>query len=171
MGDHNSALDFWRQAAEADPTGYYSERASDLLAGKQPFEPPDMLDLGYDGTAERRQAEEWLRQTFDLPSETNLSGPGALTSDLRFLRGREFWQLGLYSKAMVEFEELRMANQKDPVASFRLAGEKPATTRLKRALCRRLEAVRGGHRVRPVNHRTYANEHHRPSSIAYRLLG
>lgn len=121
LGDHNTALDFWRQAAEADPTGYYSERANDLLAGKQPFAPPEMLDLGYDAVAERRQAEDWLRQTFNLPAETNLNDLGNLGRDGRFLRGQEFWRLGLYSQAMVEFEELRMANQNDPAASFLLA--------------------------------------------------
>jgi soluble lytic murein transglycosylase len=68
LGDNATALDFWRQSAATDPTGYYSERASDLVAGKQPFEAPEMLDLGYDAVAERRQAEDWLRQTFSLPA-------------------------------------------------------------------------------------------------------
>jgi len=37
----------------------------------------------------------------------DLSGPGALAQDTRFVRGTELWELGLYDEARLEFESLR----------------------------------------------------------------
>jgi soluble lytic murein transglycosylase len=121
LGEPDAARLAWDQAASADPTGYYSERARDLLAGRTPFTPPLEYDLAYDEVVERSEAEAWMRTVFSLAAEMDLSGPGPLANDPRFQRGNELWQLGLYQEARVEFEDLRLAVQSDPADTFRLA--------------------------------------------------
>lgn len=121
LGDADAARAAWTQAQSLDLTGYYSLRARDLLLGRAPFEPASLLDLEVDLAAERVSAASWVRLTFGLPSETDLGGPGALASDPRFARGAEFWELGLYDAARLEFEELRKSVSADPADSFRLA--------------------------------------------------
>lgn len=121
QGDEDGAQNAWQQAAAADPTGYYSERASDVLAGHEPFRPPNSHSFDFDVKTERQEAEAWIRDTFDLPDETDLSSPGPLLSDPRFLRGTELWRLGEYELARAEFEDLRMSLTADAANSFRLA--------------------------------------------------
>ncbi len=120
LGDASGAASSWEIAAATDPTGYYSERARDLLRQRPPFEPPADFDIGVDWATERLQAEEWLRATFALPPETDLSSPGALAQEPRFTRGNELWELGLYELARTEFESLRLDLQTDAAASYRL---------------------------------------------------
>jgi len=111
------------QAAQTDPTGYYSERARELLDGQQsPMQEKVVLNLDYDLAAERKLAESWMRVTFNLAPSTNLSNLGALADEPRVKRGTAFWELGLYSQARDEFESLRQDIQKDPESSFRLLG-------------------------------------------------
>lgn len=119
-GDDVSARQTWQKTITIDPTGYYSERARDLLSNHDPFTPPQNLDLGYNLDAERVEAETWLRATFSLPAETDLSGPGALSTDPRFQRGEEFWRLGLYEQARDEFESLRRSADSSAVDTYRL---------------------------------------------------
>ncbi|MCW5875644.1 MAG: tetratricopeptide repeat protein [Anaerolineales bacterium] len=121
QGDEDGARSAWTRAAAADPTGYYSERAADLLAGRQPFQPPAAFSFDYDVEAERSQAEDWLRTTFGLPPETDLSGPGPLIADERFQRGTELWKLGEYQLARAQFESLRQSLTTDAANSYRLA--------------------------------------------------
>jgi len=120
-GDEAAARANWQQAAALDPTGYYSERARDILAGRPPFAPPETFDQAYDTAAERLEAENWLRRTFALPPETDLADLGPLSADPRLARGQTFWRLGLYEQARAEFESLRLSNQSDPANSYRLA--------------------------------------------------
>ncbi len=121
VGDQTGAQAYWEQAAQADPTGYYSERARDLLAGRAPFQPPQAYDLSFDRAAERAEAEAWLIRTFSLPPGTDLSTLGSLASDPRWQRGTRLWRLGLYEEARSELEDLRRSLQSDPAASYRLA--------------------------------------------------
>jgi soluble lytic murein transglycosylase len=121
MGDEQAAQTAWEQAVLVDPTGYYSERAKDILAGIEPFTPPQEYDFVYDGAAEQREAEEWIRTVFGLPEETDLTDLGQLAGDERFTRGNEYWRLGLYEEARAEFEDLRISLETDPANSYRLA--------------------------------------------------
>jgi soluble lytic murein transglycosylase len=121
LGDNTSAQDAWQQGQAADPAGYYSLRARDVLLGRAPFEIPASVNLNPDLAQERKDAEAWLRVTFDLPPETDLNGPGALAQDSRFVRGTELWELGMYDEARVEFESLRESVTTDAISSFRLA--------------------------------------------------
>ena len=121
LNDQAGARANWEQAAALDPTGYYSERARDILQGNAPFTPPQDYDLAFDLEAERAEAEAWMRTVFDLPEGIDLSGAGDLAGDPRFQRGDELWRLGLLTEARTEFEDLRTSIEEDPVATYRLA--------------------------------------------------
>jgi soluble lytic murein transglycosylase len=121
QGDATSAQSTWQQASSIDPTGYYSERSRDTLNDLTPFTPPKTIDLGIDHQSELRQAELWMQTTFHYPSGTDLSVPGPIASDPRFIRGQEFWRLGLYDLAEAEYNNLREEANSDPLISYRLA--------------------------------------------------
>jgi soluble lytic murein transglycosylase len=121
LGDALGAEAAWREAATIDPTGYYSERSRDLLFKREPFTPPAALYLSYDRQAEKREAEDWLRTNFSIPSVIDLSTPGPLLSDPRVKRGTELWRLGLQEEARLEFEDLRLSVDEDAANTYRLA--------------------------------------------------
>jgi soluble lytic murein transglycosylase len=121
LGDVAKAREAWTQAQALDPTNYYSVRARDLLLGRAPFESASLVNLEVDLAKERIEAAAWVRVTFSLPADTDLSGPSALASDPRFVRGTELWELGLYDEARLEFENLRNAVSASPADTFRLA--------------------------------------------------
>lgn len=121
LGDANQTQLAWQQAQNADPGGYYSERARDLLADRAPFTPPLNMNLNLDLAAERKDADAWMRLTFNLPADTDLSGLGPLASDPRLVRGTELWNLGQYEDARLEFEDLRNDVSGDAVKTYRLA--------------------------------------------------
>lgn len=120
LGDKTAAQASWQQAANTDPTGYYSERARDLLLEREPFTPPLMYDLIFDAEAERAEAEAWMRHVFAIPEGLDLSGPGPLLNDPRLGRGTELWNLGLYEAARAEFESLRQDVSQNPMDTYRL---------------------------------------------------
>lgn len=120
QGDISAALDSWKIAQTSDPFGHYSIRAEDLLIGREPFADPQTYNLDPDLTPYRLEAEAWLRQTFNLPADTNLESPGLLANDPRYQRGREFWALGNYQAGKAEFDTLRSALAEDPAQTFRL---------------------------------------------------
>lgn len=107
LGNTTDSQNAWQQGQIADPGGYYSVRCNDLLLGVPPFDPPATTNLKPDLVAERKAADSWVRLTFKLPTNTDLSGLGSLVSDPRLIRGRELWSLGLYDEARLEFEDLR----------------------------------------------------------------
>jgi soluble lytic murein transglycosylase len=121
LGDPFAARGSWEKAATADPTGYYSERARDLLLERRPFSPPLAYDLTVDKKAELSAAEAWLRATFPQLEGQDLSGLGTLGEDPRIQRGTELWHLGMYEAARGEFEALRLAIASDPGDTYRLA--------------------------------------------------
>lgn len=122
LGNTEATQTAWRVGQDLDPGGYYSERARDLLSDRPPFAPPISLNLVQNLDAERRDADAWVRLTFNLPADTDLSGLGALVSDERVIRGTELWHLGLLEDARFEFESLRaeLELNQDAVGSYRL---------------------------------------------------
>jgi tetratricopeptide (TPR) repeat protein len=62
-----------------------------------------------------------MRVEFGLPADTDLDGLGPLAGDPRIVRGTEFWELGLYEEARLEFEDLRESISTSPENNFRLA--------------------------------------------------
>ncbi|HEY5731784.1 MAG TPA: tetratricopeptide repeat protein, partial [Anaerolineales bacterium] len=121
LGDKTSAERSWQQAQVTDPTGYYSLRAQDILLKRPVFQSPPSINLDIDLEKERKDAEVWVRITFGLPTDTDLSGPGPLAQDARFIRGTELWELGMFDEARREFEALRESVKLNPTESFRLA--------------------------------------------------
>ncbi len=121
QGNADAAEAAWRESANADPTGYYSERARDLLQNREPFTPPQDFDIGIDVQVEKEEAMAWIKDNFSIPAETNLSSLGLLAEDPRIIRGTEYWELDLFSEARAEFEALRNEVSFDPISSFRLA--------------------------------------------------
>jgi soluble lytic murein transglycosylase len=120
-GDLISAEKSWHSAAEVDPTGYYSVRAMDQLSGTEPFEPIYELDFEIDWTREQDYAEEWLRRRFGIRAVGDLSElDEILASDSRLHRGEEFWRLGLFYEAKLEFESIRTAVSQNAERSYRL---------------------------------------------------
>jgi len=120
LGDTTSAQQAWQQGQAIDTTEYYSLRARDLLIGRGLFETPSLVNLNPDLAKERKDAEAWVRITFNLPADTDLSGPGTMAQDARFVRGTELWEMGMYDEARLEFESLREAVSSNPIDSFRL---------------------------------------------------
>lgn len=118
-GDRSAAMSSWQQAATLDPTSYYSERASELLNNQPPFHAPQFYDLGINLAAERLIAEEWLRETFKIAPEVDLTSLGELADHPRFRRGQALWELGLYQPARGEFESLREEIAASPADLFR----------------------------------------------------
>jgi soluble lytic murein transglycosylase len=121
LGDTKATQTVWQQCQITDPGGYYSERCRDLLIGRTPFTPPLIPKLTTDLDSERAGADAWVRLTFNLPANENLSGPGPLASDSRLIRGTELWNLGLYEDARFEFENLRAELNTDGVNNYHLA--------------------------------------------------
>lgn len=120
LGRESETQNAWQLAQAADSGGYYSERASDLLQGRLPFATPSSINLQADLSTQRKAADAWMRLTFKLPADTDLSGSGTLASDPRFIRGREFWNLGWLDQARLEFEDLRTSISDDAVQTYRL---------------------------------------------------
>ena len=120
LGDTEAEQNALQQAASIDPTGYYSERARDLLHDRPPFDPPVAYDIGFDLASERLKAEEWIKSAFGLDQNLDLSGLGPLGGDPHLQRGSELWQLGLYEEARNEFEALRQSLSTDAAGLYRL---------------------------------------------------
>jgi soluble lytic murein transglycosylase len=121
LGNPAAAEDSWLQASTSDPTGYYSERAKDILANQSPFTPPAQFSINFNLDFERAEAISWMHTTFNIPSEENLNNFTPLFSDPRMVRGTELWNLGLYETARREFESYRQDISTDPGKTFRLA--------------------------------------------------
>ena len=121
LGDNIGAQESWQQGQAVDSTNYYSIRARDMLLGNSPFQSALTTNLDVDLAQERKNAEAWMRITFNLPADTDLSTPGALAQDPRFVRGTELWELGMYDEARLEFESLRESVKTNAADSFRLA--------------------------------------------------
>ncbi len=121
VGDVAGSQLSWQASAAADPTGYYSVRAEDLLAGLAPFTSFRSPNLAPNLEAERAQAEAWLRTTFAVTGPDPLSSLSPeLESDPRMVRGLEFWSVGFFTEAETELEALRLSVQFDPEATYRL---------------------------------------------------
>lgn len=118
----NLARQAYTDAANADPGGYYGERAADLLAGHGPFVPPTHIDWAFNDSAHIAQAEQWMRTTFKITQ------PGALwqlssvlATDPRMLRGNELWAIADHDEAVAEYQGLRSDYATNPLALYQLA--------------------------------------------------
>ena len=123
LGNQGPAEDAWREGQNLNPGGYYSERARDLLVGQAPFATGSAQNYQVDYTRERADADTWMRLTFNLGNDVDLSNLGPLASDARIIRGKEYWDLGMLDEARLEFEDVRneLETLNDAVGSYRLA--------------------------------------------------
>jgi soluble lytic murein transglycosylase len=120
-GEIDSAEVSWRSAAETDPTGYYSVRSNDSLEGRELFDPSTEWNFTIDWEEEQLIAEEWLREAFGIEATDDLASLNdILASDSRLQRGEEFWRLGLFQEAKVEFESLLNSVSRDAELTYRL---------------------------------------------------
>ena len=120
-GDEVSAHEEWEQAAQADPTGYYSLRAEQLLEGKSPVEYDGVFDFSTDVATERQGAEQWLRETFIIDGPDPLAQlDEKLASDPRLVRGVELASLGMVEEARSELGPLRLSLAADAEGTYRL---------------------------------------------------
>lgn len=122
LGNINAANDAWRDGQNRNAGGYYSERARDLLLERVPFATVKLNETPVNLIQERADADLWMRLTFNLTNDVDLSNLGSLASDERIVRGKEYWDLGFYDEARDEFEDLRtqLEAQRDAVGSYRL---------------------------------------------------
>jgi soluble lytic murein transglycosylase len=117
----DEAIQAWTSAAASDPTGYYSVRAEDQLAGRGPLETSGVPAFPAGLDADRDEAESWLRSHFPITATEPLHElTPSLADDPRVLRGEELSTLGLVDEAHREFESLRQDYSGDAEASFRL---------------------------------------------------
>ena len=120
LGDAAAARQTWQQAAGLDPTGYYSLRSGELAQGQPVLHEPLEFSLGIDFEGERSDAEFWLRNTFNLPAETDFSSLNEVGADKNFQRGQALWEIGLFQQARGEFETLRLKLEQDVLNTYRL---------------------------------------------------
>ena len=112
----------YAEATSADPDGYYSLRAEDLLSGRSPFVPPARLDWAYNTPEYVAQAEQWMRERFNITAEGVLWPlSAALATDPRMVRGSELFAVAAYDDALGEFTVLTDDNRQNPLALYQLA--------------------------------------------------
>ena len=120
-GNRDQSNSSYELVSQIDPSGYYSERAADILSGIAPFSYANQVSFEIDLEREKLEAEDWLRAEFNIDEQFNLSGLGPFSQDERFLRGAEFWGLGEFELARSEFEGLRLTLLNDPIANYQMA--------------------------------------------------
>lgn len=120
---NTEAKTYLQQAASADPTGYYSIRAKEILDEDPPFPFVYSSDFAIDLNSEKDEADQWMRSTFKLETNEDLDTPSQLASNPLFLRGETFWKLGMRDNARSEFEALRIELQGDAVNTYRLMNQ------------------------------------------------
>ena len=118
--DTQNALSFWKQAEKTDPTNYYSIRSGQLIQNKQPTDVEKNYDLGYDLDYERPEAENWLRSTFKINDNMDLSGLGELSNDPLLQKAQELWKLDLFDQAIELFEKIQQNHKDNPFNTYRL---------------------------------------------------
>lgn len=120
MGESNQAISSWEAAYRTTANSYYGIRALQLLNAEEAFlnDPyfNPVIDLDY----EREQASIWMRSTFGIGEEVDLSADAALMDNPTAIRGELFWALGMYTDSLEEYEILRESFLNDPINSFRL---------------------------------------------------
>jgi soluble lytic murein transglycosylase len=119
-GEKDAADRYFHLAAEDDPSDFYSERASDILSNKAPFEFSQLSHLEVNLRQERQIADQWMRLTFNLSSDIVLDQPDELLLNSTYKAANELWNLGQYQEAINQFDQIRLEYVDDPVNSYRL---------------------------------------------------
>jgi soluble lytic murein transglycosylase len=124
-GETEDGVGYLEELAATDAAGYYGLRASDLLRGGPPENPPDIYapDLyQMDDEAERMAFEEWLSGWAGGGDGQPLEELATrVANDQLFRRGLELLRVGQWDSAKARFREVRTRFQDDPVALYQLA--------------------------------------------------
>lgn len=120
LGNNAEAQAAWSQAAQNDPYGFYGNRCQELLLNNAPLTSYSKNNFNFDLASERPLAEKWLKSTFLIPPETDLSNLGELSSNVHLMLGDAYWDLGLITEASAEYDLVRNAVIQDPVNNYRL---------------------------------------------------
>ncbi len=122
-GNSEEGAQVLNNAAATAPDDYYGLRAADLLAGREPFTPPENFTLPENPDEGREVAELWLVSTFGLEAQPPLATElrGDIAGDPRMVRAREMWDLGMIAEARQDFEAVRSSYSEDPLALYQLA--------------------------------------------------
>jgi len=120
LGDNDQANTYYLQASSADPTGYYSERAKEVLGNITPLNNAIPYRTDIDFEQERVIAEVWMRDVFSMPDQYDFVSLDDLSTNRNFKRGQAFWEIGLYEDARLEFDLVSEIYDNDPVNLFRL---------------------------------------------------
>jgi soluble lytic murein transglycosylase len=120
-GDAQTSSSALALAIQASPDSYFSARAHDMSSGEQPFATPVNYKFEFDDAIQLQEAEDWLRQIFNITQEGALWPlSAALEADPRLIRGRELWAVAAYEEAEVEFDDVLASTQSDALASYQL---------------------------------------------------
>jgi soluble lytic murein transglycosylase len=117
---HDEAVAAYEQAVSADPTGYYSIRAQQILDGLAPFPAGSTPNLTINWDKEEADADDWMRERFNIAADVDLNPSIEISQNILYQRGDAFWQLGMKNEAFSEFEALRQELTSDPLNSYRL---------------------------------------------------
>lgn len=123
-GDTETANEAFDQAIAAAPDSYFAARGGDFRFGRQPFQAQSAYRFDFDEAAERNEAEDWLRRSFNIDDANELWRLSeALKNDPRMIRGRELLALNVFDEAFNEFEDLvdEARDGGDVLSSYRLA--------------------------------------------------
>jgi soluble lytic murein transglycosylase len=107
------------------PTNYFALRAADYAADIPPFTADGPMVLPADDTADRAEAETWLRDRLAADGVVPPANLGALSPELaaepQRIIGEKLWQLGLLEEAKAELETLREKYTGDALANYQMA--------------------------------------------------
>jgi len=120
QNNHEEAMAAYQQAVSADPTGYYSIRAQQILDGLTPFPAGSTPNLSINWEKEEADADDWMRERFNIASDVDLNPSIEISQNILYQRGDAFWRLGMKNEAFSEFEALRQELTSDPLNSYRL---------------------------------------------------
>lgn len=122
-GAQDVARQAWNSAVSAAPDSFAAARSRDWLNGKRMFEPP--VQRAYppgNPSEDKAAAEAWIRQTFGIAGDVAIAAlPESVSSDARYIRGRELWALGLYPSAEDELLDLLEAYTDNGAVNYALA--------------------------------------------------
>ena len=119
-GETEAAERYYKLASEDYPSNYYSERASDILSGRDNLEFSADFSFELNLQQERQVADQWMRITFNLDEQIDLENPEELSINNNYIKANEFWSLGYYQDSLNLFETVRLEYTNDPVNSYRL---------------------------------------------------
>jgi soluble lytic murein transglycosylase len=117
---NEEARAYFQQSINADPSGYYSIRAAQILNRQAPFPAALNVDLAVDLSIEKTEADRWMRETFKLDAAIDLASPAELASNPLFQRAETFAKLGMRNRARGEYEALQKELQADAINTYRL---------------------------------------------------